>query len=123
MISGGVSLPWNYAAAALIGLFLLFTRPVLGASGALANTDHLIGSLALTVLSLAAAEVARPVRYLNVLLGTALIVSPFSIGADGADILIRVLLGAGLIALSIRRGPVRATYGAWSKIVRPSPQE
>ena len=120
MLGGGVSLPWNYAVAALIGLGLLFTRPLLGAQGALANADHLIGSLALTVISLAAAEVARPVRYLNIALGAALILAPIVIGASAAHITVRLVLGAALIALSIRRGPVRSRYGAWSKVVRPS---
>jgi hypothetical protein len=117
MLSGGVSLPWNYALAALIGLGLLFTRPLLGAEGALANADHVIGSLTLTVISLAAAEVARPVRYLNVGLGGALIAAPLVAGAGGLDIAVRLALGAALIALSVRRGPVRATYGAWSRFI------
>jgi nucleoside-diphosphate-sugar epimerase len=59
MWSGGVNLPWNLAAAAVIGLWLMFTRPILGAEGSMANADHLIGALALTVVSLAAAESAR----------------------------------------------------------------
>ena len=82
MVGGGVSLPWNLALSALIGLWLLFTRVTLGAEGGMANADHLIGSLVLTVVSVAAAEVARPVRYLNVLLGAALFVTPFVYGAD-----------------------------------------
>ncbi len=42
----------------------------------MANSDHLIGSLVLTVISLAAAEVARPLRFLNILLGLALFCHP-----------------------------------------------
>ncbi len=117
MLSGGVSLPWNYAAAALIGLMLLFTRPVLGAAGVLADADHVIGFLVLTTISIAAAEVARPARYFNVLLGAALIAAPFVAGADAAAIAVRVVLGAALIALSIRRGRLRADYGVWSKYI------
>ena len=82
MIGGGVSLPWNLALAALIGLFLLFTRVTLGVDGSLANAHHLIGSLVLTVVSIAAAEVARPARYLNMPLGAALIATPFMFDAN-----------------------------------------
>jgi nucleoside-diphosphate-sugar epimerase len=117
MLGGGVSLPWNYMAAASIGLLLLFTRPLLGASGALANADHVIGSLVLTTLSIAAAEVARPVRYLNVLLGAALIAAGFVAGAGGAGLAVRFVLGVALIVLSMRRGPVPSSYGAWSKLI------
>ena len=117
MLVGGVNLPWNYAAAALIGLALLFTRPLLGAAGPLANADHVIGFLVLTTISIAAAEVARPARYFNLLLGAALIAAPFVAGADAAAIAIRFALGGALIGLSIRRGPVRGAYGAWSKYI------
>jgi nucleoside-diphosphate-sugar epimerase len=118
MVSGGVSLPWNYAAAALIGLMLLFTRPLVGAAGALANADHVIGALVLTTISIAAAEVARPARFFNMLLGAALIAAPFVADAGAAAIGVRFVLGAALIALSIRCGPLRTAYGAWSKYIR-----
>jgi hypothetical protein len=49
------------------------------------------------------------------LLGAALVAAPFVAGADAAAIAIRVVLGAALIALSIRRGPSRGCYGAWSR--------
>lgn len=115
MVTGGVSLPWNLALAALIGVSLLFTRVTLGAEGSLANAHHIIGSLVLTVISLAAAEMARPARYLNMLLGAALIAVPFLLGADTAATVVSVALGAGLIALSPRRGPIRERYGRWSR--------
>ena len=51
MWTGGVSLPWNLAAAALVGFWLMFTRLTLGAEGGMANADHVIGALALTVTS------------------------------------------------------------------------
>lgn len=117
ILSGGVSLPWNYTAVALIGLTLLFTRPLLGAAGTLAAADHVIGFLVLTTISIAAAEVARPARYFNMLLGAALIATPLVAGADTSAVAIRFVLGAALIVLSVRRGPMRNTYGAWSKYI------
>ena len=51
---------WNLALFALIGLWLLFTRLCFGRVGRTANADHVIGSLVLTGVSLAEAEVARP---------------------------------------------------------------
>jgi nucleoside-diphosphate-sugar epimerase len=116
MISG-VSLPWNLALSAIIGLSLLFTRVSLGATGGLADADHLIGSLVLTVVSIAAAEVARPVRYVNALLGATLVVTPFVYDADLVATAARIVLGAALIALSVRRGPIRNRYGNWSRLL------
>src|SRR3546814_9502028 len=83
MWTGGVNLPWNLAAAAALGLWLMFTRLTLGAEGDMADADHLIGALALTVISLAAAEVARALRFLLIPLGAALFVTPFVYDADG----------------------------------------
>ena len=117
MISGGVSLPWTLALAALIGLSLLFTRMTLGVDGSLANAHHVIGSLVLTVVSIAAAEVARPVRYLNIPLGAALMAAPFMFGADMATTVVSTVLGAALVVLSVRRGPIRERYGNWDGLI------
>jgi nucleoside-diphosphate-sugar epimerase len=117
MFRGGVGLPWNLAVSALIGLSLLFTRVTLGVDGSLANAHHVIGSLVLTVISLAAAEVARPVRYLNVLLGAVLVGVPFMWDAGPVATVVTVGLGVALAALSIRRGPIRERYGRWDRLV------
>jgi nucleoside-diphosphate-sugar epimerase len=117
MVGGGVGLPWNLAISALIGVSLLFTRLTLGADGSLANAYHLIGSLVLTVVSVAAAEVARPVRYVNVLLGAALLIVPFVYEADFAGTIVSVLSGAALIGLSFRRGAIRERYGNWDRLL------
>jgi hypothetical protein len=117
MVSGGVSLPWNLALAALVALSLLFTRLTLGADDALANAHHLIGSLALTVIAIAAAEVARPARYLNVALGAGLCGVPFLYDADGLATAVTVACGVALAALSVPRGTLRARYGEWSRLL------
>ena len=116
-ISGGVSLPWNLALAALIGLSLLFTRMTLGVDGNMAHAHHVIGSLVLTVVLIAAAEVARPVRYLNMVLGAALIAAPFMFAAGMAATIASVVLGVALIALSMRRGLIRERYGNWDRLI------
>jgi nucleoside-diphosphate-sugar epimerase len=117
IVGGGVSLPWSLALAALIGLSLLFTRVTLGAEGGLANAHHVIGSLVLTVVSVAAAEVARPVRYLNALLGAALVGSSLLWGADWVTTVVSIVLGVALAALSVHRGPIRERYGPWNRLI------
>ena len=114
IVRGGVSLPWNLALCALIGLSLLFTRLTLGAEGNMANADHVIGALVLTVISVAAAEVARPARYLNMLLGGALLITPFIYESSLAGTLASIAVGIALIVLSVRRGQIRERYGNWN---------
>jgi nucleoside-diphosphate-sugar epimerase len=115
MVAGGVSLPWNLCAAALIGIALLFTRVTLGAEGSIANVHHVIGSLVLTVVSLAAAEVARPLRYLVIPLGAVLAAAPVLVDADLPNLVASGLAGLALIALGFRRGPIRERYGGWNR--------
>jgi hypothetical protein len=55
----------------------LFSRPLFGAEGAMANSDHLAGALLITIAVIATAEVARTLRFLNVLFGLWLIGSPW----------------------------------------------
>jgi hypothetical protein len=96
-------------------LSLLFTRVTLGTAGSMANADHVIGALVLTVVSIAAAEVVRPVRYALVPLGLALFITPFVYESNGAQLVASLVAGAALIALSLRRGAIRERYGAWQR--------
>ena len=117
VLSGGVSLPWNLALSAAIGVWLMCTRMALGTEGAMADADHLIGALVLTVVSVSAAEVARPVRYLNALLGAALLATPFLYGAPFFSGALSAAAGIALILLSPRRGPVREQYAGWTRFI------
>ena len=81
----------------------------------MAHAHHIIGSLVLTVVSIAAAEVARPVRYVNILLGVVLMTVPFMFSADITTNIISIGLGIALIALSVRRGLIREHYGNWNR--------
>jgi nucleoside-diphosphate-sugar epimerase len=115
-VTGGVRLPWNLVAVAAIALSLLFTRITLGADGGLAHAHHLIGALVLTVVSIAAAEVARPARFLNVALGLALVAVPFVYEADTTTLLVTIVAGAAIAGLSVLRGSrLVGRYGTWTR--------
>lgn len=118
MWSGGVSLPWNMALAGLVALALLFSRLTIGAEPGIANLHHVIGFLGLTIISVAAAEVARTIRYLNVPLGVALMGAPFMMDMGQAEIAASLVGGALLALLSIPRGRIRARHGDWNKWIR-----
>ncbi|WP_422001999.1 vitamin K epoxide reductase family protein [Reyranella sp.] len=114
MAAGGVSLPWNLAGAAAIGVWLMFTRVTLGAEGLAADTHHVLGAMVLTTTAIAAAEIARPVRMLNVVWAAGLILMPLLTGATAVDVVASVIAGAALIALSIPRGRVQSRYAGWT---------
>ena len=109
---------WEEWVNMAIGLWLMFTRVTLGAAGDQANADHLIGALSLTVISLAAAEVARPLRYLLIPLGLALAGTSLAYAAGTAQLAAGLLCGLGLVLLSLRCGPIRGRYSNWQPIIR-----
>lgn len=117
MVGGGVSLPWNLALPASIGLWLLFTRLVFGSTGAMADADHVIGFLVLTVVSVASSEVARPARYVNMLLGLALLTTPFLYDAGSAATVNSIACGVALIGLARRPGPISQRWRTWTRCV------
>lgn len=114
-IGGGVNLPWTLALSILIGIWLMLTRVTLGATGSLADADHIVGALTIVISVTACAEVARPVRYLNAVLGAALLIMPVILGGSLVQILAGVAAGAALIALSLPRGGITGTYGSWDR--------
>ena len=116
----GVTVPWTLAISVLIGAFLMFSRLVLGNVPPLADSDHLVGALVITVSVIAMAEVARPLRFLNVAFGAWLIVAPWLMdgGASTVGNVVGTMLGALLIVLSLPRGRRSDEhYGSWDRFV------
>ena len=115
----GITLPWTLAASVALGLILMFTRPLLGTEGAMANSDHLMGALTVTVAIIATAEVARALRFLNVLFGAWLLAAPFLLDGGGtAAAIVSIAVGLALIALSLPRGKRSDEhYAGWDRLI------
>ncbi|MEO3386934.1 NAD-dependent epimerase/dehydratase family protein [Mesorhizobium sp. CAU 1741] len=118
LFGGGVNFPWTLTLCALIGLWLMFTRLTFGSDGAMADADHLIGALVVTFSVIAFAEIGRAVRFLNMPLGAALLVTPFIFDASAAATVSSLVSGILLIALSIPRGPIEQKWGMSSILIR-----
>lgn len=118
MFTGGVNLPWPMLLVILIGLWLMLTRVTLGHGNEMANWEHLVGSLLITVSVCAMAEVARPVRYLLIPLALILVPLPFMLEADAIS-MVNSLVCAGLVVgLSLVPLSVREKYGDWNRLLR-----
>ncbi|HEY3077744.1 MAG TPA: vitamin K epoxide reductase family protein [Burkholderiales bacterium] len=115
----GVTLPWPLVATTLLGVWLMFTRLAFGTEAPMANSDHLVGSLIVTISIIATAEVARPLRFLNVPAGLWLIAAPWMLeGSSMTANIASAIVGLAIVALSLPRG-VRSHhhYGRWDKLV------
>lgn len=110
------ALPKALIAASLLGIVLMFTRWLFGASGAMADSDHLVGSLVFVVSICALSEVVRPMRLLNALFGAWLLAAPWLLeGATAPGAVASLAIGALLIALAFPRGPVVRHYAGWDR--------
>lgn len=108
--------PWNLPLSAALGIWLMSAPAVLGVSGAAADSHHLAGALVVTWAVIAFGEVARPARLLNILMGIWLLAAPWLLSGDtGASRWNATLIGAALIALSVRRGRIDERFGSWNR--------
>lgn len=116
---GGVNYPWQLSTVIVIGLALMATRLLFGTEGALADSDHVAGCLVITVAVTALAEIARPVRFLNVAIGGWLVAAPFLLDGGGTwGSAFGVAAGLALIALSLPRGKLSGEhYGGWDRAI------
>ncbi|SEQ98461.1 Nucleoside-diphosphate-sugar epimerase [Nitrosomonas sp. Nm51] len=117
MLGGGVTLPWNLVLCIPIGVWLMFTRVTLGNEGGMANADHLIGSLVLTVVITALAESGRAFRFFILPLGTALLVTPFFYDTSTLSLTSSMVCGLLLIGLCLPRGTIYNEYGDWRRFI------
>lgn len=117
MLGGGVTLPWSLALCIPIGVWLMFTRITLDADANMANADHLIGALVLTVVITALAESGRAFRFLIMPLGAALLITPFVYTADTVAVVASIICGLLLIGLSVPRGTIHNSYGKWDRFI------
>jgi nucleoside-diphosphate-sugar epimerase len=115
----GVRFTWTMAASTAIGVLLMFTRAIFDTTGTAAASDHIVGSLVVTFSIMALSEVGRPLRFVNAVFGAWLIVAPLLLsGFSGIAMAASVIAGISLIALSLPRGPIKSSYGAWDRWIR-----
>jgi nucleoside-diphosphate-sugar epimerase/uncharacterized membrane protein len=115
----GVTVPWTLVVSAALGVWLMFSRLIFGTEPPMADSDHLIGALIITVAVSAMAEVARPLRFINVLFGLWLIIAPWLLsGATTLGVWAAIVVGVALIGLSLPRGRRSSEhYGSWDRYV------
>jgi len=112
------SVPWNLVVSAALGVWIMVAPSVFGTQGRAADSDHLVGALIVTFAVIAIGEVARAVRFINVLFGAWLIAAPWLLAGIGqAASWNGVLAGVVLIVLSLPRGKVKERYGSWDRYI------
>jgi uncharacterized membrane protein len=111
----GIGVTLTLALSVIAGAWLLASPAVLDVEGGIANVNYLLGPLVIVVASIAMAEPARPVRFLNVLFGRVILGAPLVLGDVPTEQTVsNVVVGVALISLCLRRGAINERYGAWN---------
>lgn len=115
----GVTVPWMLVASAILGAWLMFSRLIFGTVPPLADSDHLVGALVITVAVIAMAEVGRALRFVNVAFGLWLIAAPWLLSGGGAVASwTGVVVGVVVVMLSLPCGRLsKEHYGGWDRYV------
>lgn len=114
----GVTIPWNLLITAGLGIWLMFSPYALGLTGELAIDDYIEGPMVVACSVIAFAEAFRSVRYLNILLGLVLIVTPWvHSGEILSGIINNTVIGFLIIVFSFRKGKISERYGAWERLI------
>ncbi len=115
----GVTYPWTLLLSIAIGVWLTFTRLSFDTTGAMANSDHLIGALVVTFSIMALAEVGRAIRFINIVLGAWLVAAPWLLDGIASPVAAwnGVIGGVLLVALAIPRGTIRDSYAGWNRYI------
>lgn len=117
----GMTAPWQLTLATILGLWLMFSPTVFGVGieTQAADLNHLGGALVVVMAVVAMAEVLRTFRYLNVLLGLALIAFPWFIDDGNMSLTISSSIsGLIIMLLSFPKGTIREKYGLWNKYIK-----
>ncbi|MAT66735.1 MAG: dTDP-glucose 4,6-dehydratase [Gammaproteobacteria bacterium] len=115
----GVTYPWTLLASIAIGTWLTFTRLTFDSSGAMADSDHLVGLLVVTFSIMAWAEVGRALRFINIPFGAWLVAAPWLLDGAASPLAVwnGVLCGVLVIVLALPRGQVRDSYAGWDRYI------
>ena len=117
-MSWGVTVAWSLLLSVALGGWLLFAPTLFGTQDRAADSDHLVGALIVTCTVIAMAEVTRPVRFVNIVLGLWLVAAPWMLaGVTVGGQWNGIISGLLVIVLSIPRGHVRERYGSWQRYI------
>lgn len=105
-----------------VGVWMMVAPAVLGYSGAAATSDRIVGPTAAAAAWIAAARVTRSVRWLNLVLGTWVVLSPLVLSFEAPATIHSVISGILLIVttVAIGRMPTERFAGGWKALTRSS---
>lgn len=106
------------ALALVLGVWLLLAPGALRYGDPASGVECVVGAIVIFVAAFAMREVTRPVRYVNLAPGLALLIAPWVYAYRSVPaVAVSVLVGMALLTLALIRGRVAHHYaGGWSAL-------
>ena len=86
----------------------------------MADSDHFVGALVVTFSIIAWAEVARAVRFINVVFGAWLVAAPWVLTGAGSRpaVINGIASGIMLVLLALPTGRIDNSYAGWDRYIK-----
>lgn len=108
---------WARWVSVAFGVWLMAAPALLGYAGVVADVHRVVGPVTASFAFIAVWQHMRLLRWMNIPLGAALLVVPWTFGFDSTATLNSLVVGLVLITLALVRGPVEQRFGGgWSAI-------
>lgn len=115
----GVSLPWLIILQMIVGVWLMARPDILPFTIESANGDHWMGAIIVTVAAIAAAEVTRIARYVNIIAGVMVLILTLTFSSGSTAVLISgIASGVLLMIASIPKGVIVERYASWNRFIK-----
>lgn len=118
----GFPVPWNLGLSAALGIWLMVAPSVFSAQDLASDSNHFFGALIVTFAVIAMAQVARSVRFINIILGAVLAVGIWLVPGGSTEFRWNSLvMSVFLIFLSFPLGAIKDHFGSFDRFVHWSP--
>jgi hypothetical protein len=108
---------WAHIISTALGIWLMAAPAVLEYGDPARANDRIVGPAAATVACVAAWEVTRGLRWINLVLGAWLLLSPWLFGYPPNAFLSTLLTGLALMALSLVKGRTDTPFGGGWRVL------
>jgi fatty-acid desaturase len=112
---------WAQVICMLLGLWLMAAPAVLGYGRPESTSDRILGPIIASLAAVAIWEVARELRWLNLLFSIWLVLAPLVFSFESTAMVNSMAVGLAIAGLSLVRGKLSEDYGGgWSMLWRTS---
>lgn len=109
---------WWQRLAFALGIWLMAAPDLLGLGDPAADVLHVLGPIAAAVGFIAASEVTRGLRWVNLLTGLALVITPFVLGYGTVALVVSAVSGLALIGLAFLGAQTHTAFGGgWRSLL------